>query len=183
MERDLDGSPIAVFDLYGGGLPIRGSRPIGLEELEAEILVGRKPERLKSFLRILHGGLRPSGIFYPEGDRSGWPVFFESAKRRLESLLKNPSVESQQVIPFLDDLMRYLQEDPVRKPFLLNEVINLAGLIYKSRNPGVRELELCREIMGVSERKMQDLDRYLVPSEKAAQTESGTGLTCGAVCR
>jgi hypothetical protein len=162
MERDLDASPLHVYDLYGGGLPIRGSRPIGLQELEAELLVGRESAELKRFLRILKGGLRPSEIFFPKGDRSDWPVFIESARKRLEHLLRTPSPERRQIVPFLDDLMRYLQEDPVRKPLLLNEVISLAGLIYKGRDPGRQELELCREIIGVSEKKLQDLDRYLV---------------------
>lgn len=161
MERDLAAAPMAVYDLYGGGLPIRGSEPIGLEELETELPAGLAPGGLQSFLQVLQRGLGPSEIFFPEGERSGWPIFFESVKGRLDTLLKSPGVDRQQVIPFLDDLLHYLQEDPVRKPFLLNEVINLAGLMYKSRDPGVRELELCKEILGVSERKMQDMDRYL----------------------
>ena len=47
----------------------------------------------------------------------------------------------------------------------LNEVIDLAGLMHKTKNFSSRELEKCKEIIGNAERKIQEMDRYLGKEE------------------
>ncbi len=94
--------------------------------------------------------------------------------------MRNPSPDRQRVASFLDELLRNLQEDPLRKPYLANEVINLAGLIYRSRNYGRQELEECEEILDRAEKKMREMDRYLIEESGDWQIEKPRGWHGGA---
>lgn len=161
LERDLEGKSWPVFDLYGGGLRIRGSESIDPDELETKIFLGSSRAEVEKFIGIMKSGLSPASPLFRWKDIRGWRHFFESTKLNLEALSMKHSPDRTQVISFLDEVLRYLQQDPLMKPYLLNEVINLAGLIYKSKDYGSQELERCKQIIGRAEEKVLDMDHYL----------------------
>lgn len=160
LERDLEATPGAVFDLYGGGLPIRGSESVGLNDLSDRVFIGDEPAGVSGFLRIMNQELSPAKPFW-HGRSPGWRASFLSANRFLKALLENPSPERQQVVTFFDEALLHLQADPLRKPYLMSEVIDLAGVTYKSRSFGYKELKQCKEIFDRVEKKIVEMDRYL----------------------
>jgi hypothetical protein len=161
LGRDLEGISIPVYDLYGGGLPIRGSCSIRPEELEARVFEGRAAGGVKEFMEIMRGGLSPAGPPFPEGASSAWTPFFRTAKRRVRKWMGMHSPDRRRVVSFLDEVLRRLQNDPLRKPYLMNEVIDLAGLIYRSADGHSPSLDKCMEIISRAEGKVKDMDRYI----------------------
>lgn len=160
LERDLEHNDLPVFDLYGGGLPIRGSSPIGLDDLRAGGVFAGSPGEIAGFTRVMKGGLSRAKPPFLWRQVSGWPRFFRSAGERLKIFSSMHPTDRREVVSFLDEVLRRLQKDPLRRPYLMNEVIDLAGLIYKTRSFGHRELGQCMEIIGRAERKMQEMERH-----------------------
>ncbi|RJR29817.1 MAG: DUF115 domain-containing protein [Desulfobacteraceae bacterium] len=160
LERDLESVNGAVFDLYGGGLQIRGSESIGVSDLRGRVFCVDGSERVKKFMQIMKKGLFPAKPFWV-GRRSGLAAFLMFARRFLESLQGESAPERKEVVWFLDEVLRQLQADPLRKPYLMKEAFDLSGMIYTCRSFGSQELQRCMEIIDRVERKIREMDRYI----------------------
>ncbi|MBN1103627.1 MAG: DUF115 domain-containing protein [Deltaproteobacteria bacterium] len=162
IERDLEGSPGQVFDLYGGGLAIRGSEPVTWAELAGKGLLESKPGALRGFLQTLRGDLLPRNWNLSAQPRARWRAFLDSARRHLQRLFGGCSVDTGQVNSLLQEILDWLQQEPSWRPYLMNEAINVAGLMYATRTYGRGELERCMEIMDRVEGKVREMERFLV---------------------
>lgn len=65
LERTLGESALPVFDLYAGGLAIRGSEPITWEEVRERRLLTSDPALAEGFTRALKGGLARGDWDFP----------------------------------------------------------------------------------------------------------------------
>jgi len=163
LEKDLEATHGAVFDLYGGGLRIRGSESVGVNDLSGRVFRANGSAKVKKFMRIMKQGLFPVKPFWL-GRRSDLAPFLISARRFLEAMQGGPAPGRKEVVAFLDEFLRQLQADPLRKPYLMKEVFDLSGMIYTCRNFGSQELRQCGVIIDRVKRKLQDMDRYLEES-------------------
>ena len=62
----------------------------------------------------------------------------------------------------------FLTQDPVYKPYLLNDIRDLAGLLFVTRNFGRKELAKCKQIFKQVLRKVREIDHKLavVPEDQ-----------------
>lgn len=161
LERDLEQAKIPVFDLYGGGVVIKGSTPVKWEELPSKGLMDSSPESLERFLETLTKGRMPVTWDAYQSRIPGWTAFLESARRHLEGFFRTPAPDQNHIHGILEKVLHYLQQDPLCRPYLLNETINLAGVMTMRGTYGPRELAGCREVMNRVLAKISEMDRHL----------------------
>jgi hypothetical protein len=61
----------------------------------------------------------------------------------------------------VDRILEYLQNDPLHRPYFLNDMLNLAGLMYTAKSFGQGELSRCGEILDRVKGKFQDMEWHL----------------------
>jgi hypothetical protein len=158
MERVLGQSGLSVFDLNAGGLAIRGSESITWAELCERRLLNSDPALTSELTRALKGGLVRRDWDFPRPRSNGWGLFLDWARKRLDHLFRKMPADQMEVRSLLDRILEYLQKDPLQRPYFLNDVLNLAGLMYTARSYGPCELTRCGEILDRVKAKVQDIE-------------------------
>ena len=147
MERALAESALPAFDLYAGGLAIRGSEPVSWEEVHKRRILASDPALADGFTRALRGGLARRDWEFPRPRSHRWSLFLDATRRRLDQLFRKAPADQTEVRSLLDRMLKYLQRDPLQRPYFMNDMLNLAGLMYTARSYGPRELTRCGEIL------------------------------------
>lgn len=173
LERDLEQAKIPVFDLYGGGLVIKGSTPVGWDEVSSKGLLESSEKGLERFLETLTSGLMPVTWDAPQSRIRSWTAFLESARGSLEALFRTPTPDQKHIHGILERVLHYLQQDPLCRPYLLNETINMAGVMAMRDVYGPKELAGCREVMNRVLSKIREVDHHLVREPQTNQTRPG----------
>jgi hypothetical protein len=97
-----------------------------------------------------------------EARSSTWAVSLNSVKKRLEKLFKKANNNQKEIFSTLNKLLVFLTQDPLYKPYLLNDIRNLAGLLFVTRNFGQKELAKCKQILKQVLKKAREIDQKLV---------------------
>ncbi|MFC1822960.1 hypothetical protein ACFL9T_09660, partial [Thermodesulfobacteriota bacterium] len=163
LERNLKKTEIPTYCLYGGGAVIKGSRSVTWTEVIQKGLIESAPEKLDFFLNSLTQ-LPPSRswpIF--EARSSTWTTSLRSVCKRLEKLFKKPRRHQDEIHTVLSQILFFIQQDPLYRPYLLNEIINFAGLIYTRQNYGLKELTRCKQILKKVLTIVRDIECHLSP--------------------
>jgi len=163
LERNLEKIKIPVYDLYGGGAMIKGSRSMTWDEVLNKDLLESGPGNLERFLTSLTQARSPRPWPLLEARSSQWAVFLRSVRKRLEKLFKKPKKNQKEIHVTLSQILFFIQQDPLYRPHLLNEIINFGGLIYSKKSYGLKELTGCKQILKRILTIVREIDRHLSP--------------------
>lgn len=163
LERNLAEGGLEAFNLYGGGLEIKGAPSIHWEEVLEKSLLASNPGRLETFLRMIP--LDPSPRAWPKYVPAGrnWGKTLDSVGRRLDGLIKKPQKNQPEIKTTLDRVLAFVEQESLFKPYLLNEIINLAGLLYAHSFYGKKELSKFKKILKKVLSKVREMDRFMAP--------------------
>ena len=163
LERDLEQLKIPVLHLYGGGAVIKGTLPVTWEDVLSEGTLKSASGSPDRFVGSITQA--PSSRPWPRhGKRSPkWIASLNTARKRLDRLSKKPKKHRREIRTALEKILSFIQQDPLYRPYILNEMINLAGLIHSKGSYGMKDLAQCRQILRKVTEKVREIERYLVP--------------------
>ena len=161
LEKELEGIDIPVHNLYGGNAVIEGAPELTWDEVLSDGILESASGSLDHFLWKLHQARSPRPWPQFVARSSMWTASLNSVRKRLEKLFKKASNNQKEIHSTLNKLLLYLTQDPVYKPYLLNEILKVAGLLFVTRKFGQKDLVKCKQILKQAIKKVREIDRKL----------------------
>ncbi|THB65223.1 MAG: DUF115 domain-containing protein [Desulfovibrio sp.] len=165
MERDIKTLPVQVANLYGGGAVVGGTENLSLNEARMQGWLASEPGSLDGFLQELEGARqsRPKVVFEPRAPM--WSSSIRNMRKHCDKLFKKPGKNSPEIGKALEQVHLFLRQDPLYLPYLYNEIMDVAGLLYRDKAYTARDnTELKRVLRKVLD-KVREMDRLLAPDE------------------
>jgi hypothetical protein len=163
LEADLGHLKMPVYNLYGGGALIQGSRPLTWDEVVTQSHLQGRAETRERFLKQLQTSTCPPIRFKMPAGSSKWMDSLKDLKKRLKKLFQQQVPDPKTVKTVLNRALGFMEQDPFIKPLLFNEMLDLAGLIHVSRRFSDRECKQSQKIIMKMMEKLEDLDKRITP--------------------
>lgn len=159
MERDAAGLGIPVYNLYGGGVNIRGAKPVSLDDAFVKGLLASAPGSMERFTTALAAARQPAAK--PVFDRRApkWSSSIKNAGKRLEKLFKRPEKNQQEIHELMEHMHIFLRQDPLYAPYLYNEIIDMAGLSRAKSRYAREDLSKFSKVTKRALAKIREVDR------------------------
>jgi hypothetical protein len=161
LEKELKETDIPVFNLYGGNAVIEGAPELTWDELLSKGILQSASGSLDHFLWKLSQVRSPRPWPHFEARSSEWAVSLNSVRKRLEKLSKKANNNQKEIRSTLNKLLVFLTQDPLYRPYLLNEIRQLAGLLFVTRRFGLKELAKCKQVLKQVLKKAREMDQKL----------------------
>lgn len=163
LEKDLRKAQVPVYNIYGGGVEIEGSRVVDVEECHQRGLLASQPGARERFLDALRRSnrqrVRP--VYQPR--HATWNTSLRNATKRFEKLLKKPGKHQGEIRQLLNNVLHFLKQDPLYLPYLYNEVMDMAALVNLKAKYGPTDMKEYRDILKRSLAKVKQVDLALGP--------------------
>jgi len=163
LEKDLRKAEVPVYNIYGGGVEIEGSRVVDVEECHQRGLLASQPGARERFLDSLRRAnrqrVRP--VYQPR--HATWNMSLRNATKRFEKLLKKPGKHQGEIRQLLNNVLHFLKQDPLYLPYLYNEVMDMAAMVNLKAKYGPTDMKEYRDILKRSLAKVKQVDLALGP--------------------
>jgi len=163
IEKDIAATKIPVYNLYGGGIVIRGATNIDMAALRDQNLIASEGSK-EAFLDALHRAARPRvrPIFTPRAPQ--WAMSLKNVGHRLDKLFRKADKHQQEIRHILSQILVFLKQDPLYLPYLYNEIMDIAGLVQTHAHYGVKELTIFKDVKKRVLRKIKEMDETFTHS-------------------
>lgn len=161
LEDDIKESPVPVFNVYGGGAPIEGTRVVDLDTAYAEGLLASAPggvERFMAELAASRGTMAPVRF---EARGPMWASSLRNIEKHLGKLFRNPKANQAAIHEAMGRVEMFLKQDPLYLPYLYNETVDLAGLTRARKDYGPRDFPEFKRIARCVLKKVREIDRLV----------------------
>ncbi|MGE4538745.1 MAG: motility associated factor glycosyltransferase family protein [Desulfovibrio sp.] len=164
IEKDIAATGASFYNIYGGGVVIKGAINIGPEDLERVDILPNGNAAREVFLGALARAARPRAkpVFSPKAE--SWATSLKNASRRLEKLMRKADRHQAEIKELLSQLQFFMRHDPLYMPYLYNEIMDMAGLIQTHKSYGAKELTAFKAIRRRVVTKIREIDARLGPS-------------------
>jgi len=169
MQVDCRRMDIPVFNLYGGGLEIKGTQVVTLDEVREQNLLSSKDGALKRFALALHQAREPRlrPVFEPRLNM--WTQSLKSAQKRLYKLFKKPAANQAEIRGTLGQVLTFLKQDPLYTPYLYNQFMDIAGMAKLGGRHGMQEFVKIKKVFARVLEKVKEIDETMgKPSKEQA---------------
>ncbi len=170
LEKDLRKAEIPVFNLYGGGAVIEGSKVVTFDECHELGILASQPGAKERFLSALERANRPRVRPIYQSRQQQWNTSLRHATRQLEKLMKKSQRKQGEIRQLLANVLLFLRQDPLYLPYLYNEVMDMAALVQTKINYNPTDMGEYRRILKIVLVKVREIDVALGPKnvERAA---------------
>jgi len=168
LEKDIATSKAIFYNLYGGGVVIKGAENIQMQDLESTELLASQGIARQLFLDALQRASRPRTrpVFSPKADQ--WNTSLKNASRRLEKLMRKAAKHQDEIRELLSQIQFFFKQDPLYMPYIYNEIMDMGGLIQTHASFGAKELTQFKAIRKRVVTKIKEMDACLGPSSSWA---------------
>ncbi|MGL1861602.1 MAG: DUF115 domain-containing protein [Pseudodesulfovibrio sp.] len=166
LEEDLRQSSFPIYNLYGGGVEIKGTKAIDLKTARSEGILASAPGSVDRFMTEL-AACRDKGEmvhFEPRGPM--WANSLRNAEKHLGKLFKNVSKNQIEIHKTFKRIDLFIKQDPLYMPYLFNEGIDLAGLTRAKRTYGPKDYPEFKRIAKCVMKKVREIDRKVCTDPK-----------------
>ena len=168
LENDLKRPKVPVFNLYGGGAIIKGSKEVTCTQVFQKGLLSSAPGSLEHFVATLSQARSPRPWPAFEAKSRLWASSVRSVQKRLEKLFKKTKKHQKEIHSTLSQILFFLQQDSFYRPYLFNEILGLAGLVRARQSYGLKEKAECKQVLKQAVKKAREIDQYLAYNKRAA---------------
>jgi hypothetical protein len=161
LEDDLRKSPFTTLNLYGGGIDIKGTRPVDFHEAVMEGSFASAPGSVGRYLDALLSCRGRSRVFRFEPMSPHWTANLNRAERKLAKLFKKLSANQAEIHRIMEHVSLFIKQDPLYLPYLFNETLDLSGLTRAKYRYEPGDLGAYRRIVKSVLRKVREVDRCL----------------------
>ena len=161
MEDDLKQIKTPVYNLYGGGALINGTRNIDMQKVNMKGILASAPGSMDYFLTALNMARtpRPAPVFDSRCQK--WNVSIRNATKKLEKLFRKLSKNQAEIHKTFHDVYFFLRQDPLYLPYLYNEILDMAGLARAKTHYEQKDLPHFKQIAKKTIKKVRYMDRCL----------------------
>ncbi|CCH48246.1 motility associated factor glycosyltransferase family protein [Pseudodesulfovibrio piezophilus] len=161
LEDDLRQSSFPVYNIYGGGVPINGTKPIDIAKAYKQGILASAPGSVDRFMTELvsckHKG--ESIFFEPRGPR--WSTSLRNAEKHLGKLFKSLTANQKDIHETFKRVEMFIKQDPLYMPYLFNEAIDLAGLTRAKQKYEIKDFPEFKRIAKCVMKKVREIDRLV----------------------
>jgi hypothetical protein len=168
LENDLKRSNVPVFNLYGGGASIKGSKEVTYAQVLQKGLLSSAPGSLEHFVGTLKQARSPRPRPAFEARSLRWASSVHSVQKRLGKLFKKAKKHQEEIHTTLSQILFFLQQDPLYRPYLFKEILSLAGLVRARQSYGLKEKAECKQMLKQVVKKVREMDQYLAYNKRVA---------------
>ncbi len=169
LEDDLRQTPFPVYNIYGGGVPIKGTQAMDVETAYMEGVLASAPGSVDRFMTDLMA-CRDMGeniLFEARGPM--WSTSLRNAEKKLGKLFKSVSANQAEIHEVFERLDVFIKQDPLYMPYLFNETLDLAGLTRAKRTYERKDFPEFKRIAKCVMKKVREIDRNVCTDPKRAQ--------------
>lgn len=168
MQADCQRMDTPVFNLYGGGLEIKGSEAVTLEDIRERGLLTSGDGALERFGLALARARAPRRRPVFEPRLKTWSSSLKSAQKRLEKLFKKSGNKQGEIRGMLGQVLTFLKQDPLYTPYLYNEFMDIAALAKLGGRHGMPEFIRIKKIFARVLTKVKQIDEAMAQSAERA---------------
>jgi hypothetical protein len=163
LEKDLRKAQVPVYNIYGGGVEIEGSRVVDVEECHQRGLLASQPGAKERFLAAIRRANQPRMRPVYQARYNNWNSSLRNATRHLEKFLKKPGKHQSDIKNLLNRVLHFLKQDPLYLPYLYNEVMDMAAMVHCRSKYVPMDMKEYRDILKRSLGKVKEIDQTLGP--------------------
>ncbi len=169
LEDDLRQSSFPVYNIYGGGAEIHGTKAIDVETAYRKGVLASAPGSVDRFVAALLACRDKGEAMLLEARGPMWATSLRNAEKRLGKLFRNLKANQEEIHQTVNQVEIFIKQDPLYMPYLFNETIDLAGLTrakYAYETKDFPEFKrICKSIL----KKVREIDR-LVCTDRQRQS-------------
>ncbi len=161
LEKDIAGSEVEAYNIYGGGAVIQGAANVDMETVRKQGLLASAPGRLEAFERAMEvcRTPRPVPVFEPRGPQ--WSVSLRKVSKRLDKLFKKPKKNQEEIGKTFSEVHIFMRQDPLYVPYLYNQIMDVAGLTRKAGVYTPADMSAFSRIVKATMSKVRRMDETL----------------------
>ncbi len=166
IEKSIAETGLPTYNLYGGGAIIDGARELTLDELAGSGLTDSESgsrERFLASLKRAHAS-RPMPRF--DARAQSWTVSLRNVTKRLEKHFKKLGARQEEIWATFKEVHQFLRHDPLYLPYLYNEVMDVAGLMYAGRKFELKDMIAFKAVVKRILAKVREIDEALAPAQE-----------------
>jgi hypothetical protein len=169
LEDDLKQSGFPVYNLYGGGVPIEGTKVVDVETAYSQGVLASAPGAVERFLGDLRACEHNAPPLRMDPRSPMWTSSLHNMEKHLAKLFKNLKANQKSVHEALNRMELFIKQDPLYAPYLFNEIVDLAGLTRAKFAYEAKDLGEFKRISKNVLKKVREIDRKvcLPPNEQA----------------
>lgn len=167
LEEDLKKAPFPVYNVYGGGAPIAGSRRMTLQEAWSQGAFSSAPGSVERFMDELYQCRAMNHTMQIRPESHEWSNSLRHIEKRLGKLFRNCNNNQQEIHKALQEVDFFVKQNPVYLPYLFNETLNLAGLTRAKAKYEPRDFGEFKRISKSIIKKVREVDRFVCGTQAA----------------
>jgi len=161
LEDDLRQSSFPVYNVYGGGVPIQGTKVVDLDVAYTKGILASAPGSVDRFMTDLMACRDKGEMIHFEARGPMWSTSFRNAEKYLAKLFKNISDNQVEIHETLNKIDMFIKQDPLYMPYLFNEAIDLAGLTKAKHKYEAKDYPEFKRIAKCVMKKVREIDRFV----------------------
>ncbi len=169
LEDDIRKSPFLIYNLYGGGIDIKGTKAVTPSEATLSGCFASTPGSVKTFSNNLMGCLAYERTFNFEPMSPHWTSNLHRAGKKLTKLFKKCAKNQEEIHRIMEQVSIFIKQDPLYLPYLFNETLDLAGLTKAKYRYEPADLGAYKRIVRSVLKKVREVDRCLANSNSKKQ--------------
>ena len=168
LEGDLQEGSVTVYNLYGGGLRIKGAPEVSWKEVLERNLLSARQKQLEHFLKTLKAVRTPRMWPRLEARSVEWRKSLRAVANRIGKLSQRHDMHHQQIRAFLSQIIFFLKQDPLYQPYLFNEILEIARMSREGITLGQKDWSNLNGVLERIQSKVTEVDACVIDSEKRA---------------
>ena len=168
LEDDLRKAAFPIYNIYGGGAVINGTKAMDIETALKEGVLASAPGSVDRFMGEFIGCREATNNLTLEPRGPMWSTSMRNAEKHLAKLFKNMNRNQQEIHQTFQRIEAFIKQDPLYMPYLFNECIDLAGLTRAKHSYESKDFPEFKRIAKAVMKKVREIDK-LVCTEKPKQ--------------
>jgi len=164
LEKDLRKAQVPVYNIYGGGAEIEGSRVVDVEECHQKGLLASQPGAKERFLYALRRANQPRVRPVYQARYGVWNDSLRHVTKRFDKLLKKPGRNQGEIKQLLLSVLQFLKQDPLYLPYLFNEVMDMAAMANLKERYAPSDMREYKDILKRALAKVKQVDQAFGPA-------------------
>lgn len=161
MQADAQRMAIPVYNIYGGGLEIKGTEAITMDDLRGRDLLAAEDGSAMRYAHALEIANQPRPMPVYEPRYTAWSSSLKSAQKRLGKMFKRSGKMQGEIRGMLEHVLMFLRQDPLYTPYLYNQFMDIAGMAKLGGKRNMKDFVRIKKIFARVLEKVKEIDTAL----------------------
>ena len=161
LEDDLRQASFPIYNIYGGGVPINGTRAIDIRTAYSDGILASAPGSVDRFMTDLMACRNQGETILLEPRGPMWSTSLRNAEKHLAKLFRNIADNQTDIHQTFERVDMFIKQDPLYMPYLFNQIIDLAGLTRAKKRYEARDFPEFKRIAKCIMKKVREIDRLV----------------------